>query len=187
MKLHYILLLGIAVVCAPGVQAQDSCPTTVTLTAPLSGAKIVEQASEHLSASNSIRSGEVAYRAGQSVTLTPGFEVKPGTVFEASIAACAPVEIKLATWEENVFSLGAYPNPFAQNTLIEYTIPENAMVSINILDVRGTVISRLLSDQVQEGGTHRITFESDSLPEGIYICTLTTPNGRKTHKIVKQK
>ncbi len=187
MKLFSILLLSAAAFCTPNVQAQDSCPTTVTLTAPLTGTKIVEQASEHLIASNSIQSGDIAYRAGKSVTLNPGFEVKPGTVFEASIAACSPIEMKLATWEENVFSLGSYPNPFAQNTLIEYTIPENAMVSINILDVRGTVISRLLSDKVQEGGTHRITFESDTLPEGVYICTLTTPNGRKTHKIVKQK
>ncbi|TDB61149.1 T9SS type A sorting domain-containing protein [Arundinibacter roseus] len=181
------LLLSLALAtftyCA---QAQDSCPTTVTLTAPLSGGTLVEQASEHLTASNVIQSGNVAYRAGESVTLSAGFEVKPGTVFDASIAACAPVELSLITWEENVFSLGAYPNPFAQNTLIEYTIPETASVSISILDLRGTVISRLLTNEPQSGGTHKITFESETLPNGVYLCTLDTPNGRKTHKIVKQ-
>lgn len=169
------------------VQAQDSCPTSVTLTAPVSGAKVVEQASEHLTASSQVQASEAAYRAGQSVTLTPGFEVKPGAVFEASIAACKAVEINLTAWEENVFTLGAYPNPFAQNTLIEYTIPEASTVSINIMDVRGVVISRLLKDQKQDGGTHRITFESETLPSGVYICTLDTPGGRRTHKIVKQK
>lgn len=181
------MLVGSLTLLTTLTQAQDACPTSITLTAPVSGAKIVEQAREHLTASNSVQSSEAAYRAGQSVTLTPGFEVKPGAVFEASIAACQGAEMNLTAWEENVFTLGAYPNPFAQNTLIEYTIPETSTVSINIMDLRGVVISRLLKDQKQEGGTHRVTFESETLPSGVYICTLDTPNGRRTHKIVKQK
>ncbi len=180
-------MVGALAVLTTLAQAQDSCPTSITLTAPVSGAKVLEQASEHLTASNVVQSAETAYRAGQSVTLTAGFEVKPGAVFEASIAACKAVDINLTAWEENVFTLGAYPNPFAQNTLIEYTIPESSTVSINIMDVRGVIISRLLKDQKQESGTHRVTFESDTLPSGVYICTLDTPNGRRTHKIIKQK
>lgn len=187
MKKSILLFAGALLGLAPFAQAQDSCPTSVTLTAPASGSKVVEQASEHLTASNRVQASEAAYRAGQSVTLTPGFEVKPGAVFEASIAACKGVEIHLAAWEDHVFTLGAYPNPFAQNTLIEYTIPETSTVSINIMDVRGVIISRLLKDQKQEGGTHRITFESETLPSGVYMCTLDTPGGRRTHKIVKQK
>ena len=187
MKKSTLLYASVLALLATFSQAQDSCPTSITLTAPVSGAKIVEQASEHLTASNLVQASETAYRAGQSVTLTPGFEVKPGAVFEASIAACQAVDINLTAWEENVFTLGAYPNPFAQNTLIEYTIPESSTVSINIMDMRGVIISRLLKDQKQESGTHRVTFESDTLPSGVYICTLDTPNGRRTHKIVKQK
>lgn len=187
MKKSTLLFVGTFIGLASLAQAQDSCPTSVTLTAPVSGSKVVEQASEHLTASSLIQATEAAYRAGQSVTLTPGFEVRPGAVFEASIAACKATEITLTAWEENVFKLGAYPNPFAQNTLIEYTIPEASTVSINIMDLRGVIISRLLKDQEQEGGTHRVTFESETLPSGVYICTLDTPNGRRTHKIIKQK
>ena len=186
MKKSTLLFAGAFLGLATFAQAQDSCPTSVTLTAPISGSKVVEQASQHLTASNRVQAAETAYRAGQSVTLTPGFEVKPGTVFEASIAACKGAEINLTAWEDNVFTLGAYPNPFAQNTLIEYTIPEASTVSINIIDVRGVIISRLLKEQKQDGGTHRITFESETLPSGVYICTLDTPGGRRTHKIVKQ-
>lgn len=187
MKKSTLLCFGAFFGLITFAQAQDSCPTSVTLTAPVSGSKVIEQASEHLTASSRVQASEAAYRAGQSVTLTPGFEVKPGSVFEASIAACKGAEIRLAAWEDNVFTLGAYPNPFAQNTLIEYTIPEASTVSINIIDVRGSVISRLLQDEKQEGGTHRLTFESETLPSGVYICTLDTPGGRRTHKIVKQK
>ncbi len=185
MKKITTFFVGALSVLATLAQAQD-CPTTTTLTAPLSGAKVVEQASQHLTAANLVQSGDVAYRAGQSVTLTAGFEVKPGAVFEATIAPCKAVEMDRKAWEENVFALGSYPNPFAQNTLIEYTIPEASTVSVSIVDLRGVTISRLLTNKEQSEGTHRLTFESDSLPEGVYICTLTTPNGRKTHKIIKQ-
>jgi hypothetical protein len=187
MKKSTILLAGLLMGLTTLAQAQEACPTTVSLTAPLSGARVIEQASAHLTAANQVQSGDVIYRAGQSVTLTPGFEVKPGAIFEASLAACKPLEMDRTTWEDNVFTLGAYPNPFAQNTLIEYTIPETSTVSISIIDIKGVTISRLLTDQPQAGGTHRVTFESETLAEGVYICTLTTPNGRKTHKIVKQK
>lgn len=186
MKKFTTLFVGALTALTTLVQAQD-CPTTATLTAPLSGAKVVEQASQHLTAANNVQSGDVAYRAGQSVTLTAGFEVKPGAVFEATIAACKSVDFERKSFDENVFALGSYPNPFAQNTLIEYTIPEASTVSVSIIDLKGVTISRLLTDKEQSEGTHRLTFESDSLPEGVYICTLTTPTGRKTHKIIKQK
>lgn len=186
MKKITTFFVGALVALATLAQAQD-CPTTTTLTAPLSGAKVVEQASKHLTAVNLVQSGEVDYRAGQSVTLAAGFEVKPGAVFEATIAPCKSVDLDRNSLDDKVFALGSYPNPFAQNTMIEYTIPEASTVSVSIIDLKGVTISRLLTDQNQPEGTHRLTFESDSLPEGVYICTLTTPNGRKTHKIIKQK
>ncbi|HEV7348106.1 T9SS type A sorting domain-containing protein [Telluribacter sp.] len=180
-------IIAAGILFASTAFAQDSCPGTVSLTAPLSGAKIIEQAAEHLSAANKVQSGDVTYQAGQSVTLTAGFEVKPGTVFNASIARCSAVEKNRPGLEENILTLGAYPNPFAQNTLIEYTLPENAKVTLSIMTVQGVTISKLVSDQEQAGGTHRVTFESETLPDGVYICTLNTPQGRKTHKLVKQK
>ncbi|GAB3173351.1 T9SS type A sorting domain-containing protein [Telluribacter humicola] len=167
--------------------AQDSCPGTVSLNAPLSGVKVVEQASEHLTATNKIQSGDVSYQAGQSVTLTAGFEVKPGAVFNASIAKCSADEKSRTDLDEKVLALGAYPNPFAENTLIEYSLPKSSKVSLSIATVQGITIAKLISDQEQPVGTHRVTFESQTLPDGVYICTLNTPEGRKTYKIVKQK
>lgn len=166
--------------------AQDACPETVSLTAPLSGVKVVEQASEHLTAANKVQSGDVTYQAGQSVTLAAGFEVKPGTVFNASIAQCSAVEKGRPDVSEEVLALGAYPNPFAENTLIEYSLPKSSKVSLSITTAQGITIAKLISDQEQSEGTHRVTFESQTLPDGVYICTLNTQTGRKTYKIVKQ-
>lgn len=184
MKIYCTLFSLLFAVSGTAVMSQ-SCPTITSLTAQLSGANIVEQASQHLMAANEVRSGDVAYRAGASVTLTPGFEVKPGAVFEASIVACEAVAVSQETWNEGAFALGSYPNPFALNTKIEFALPEATTVSISIIDMKGVVISRLMTDMPQSEGTHRLTFESESLPDGAYICTMTTPLGRKTHKILK--
>lgn len=71
--------------------------------------------------------------------------------------------------------------------LIEYTLPEASPVSVRITDIRGVAVSRLLSAERQNEGTHRLTFESQSLPEGVYLCVLDTSRGRRTLRIVKQK
>lgn len=80
--------LALALLALATASRAQPCPTTVTLTAPVAGNGIVEQAGSHLVGSNFIESGGVSYRAGRSVTLAPGFEVNPGADFEASIAAC---------------------------------------------------------------------------------------------------
>lgn len=171
--------------CSIAVCRAQPCPATVMLTAPVSGTGTVEQAGSHLIGNNLVQSGDIAYRAGQSVTLTAGFEAKPGAVFEASIAACQPDA--RSSGPESTLTLGAYPNPFDHNTLIEYTLPEASPVRVVISDLKGVALSTLLSEKSQAAGTHRITFASESLAAGVYLCTLDTPLGRKTLRIVKQR
>lgn len=118
--------------------------------------------------------------------LVPGFLVKPGAVFEAYLSNCASVNLARDDQEMSL-SLAAYPNPFATNTLIEYGLPLASTVSISITDVRGIVLSGLLTDQPQSEGLHKVTFESESLPEGVYICVVSTPYERKSLRIVKHR
>ena len=124
--------------------------------------------------------------AGQVVELNTSFEVKPGAVFEATIFACESVESSRLD-DEGALSLTAYPNPFATNTLIEYRLARASSVNISITDLRGITLSRIMYDQHREAGTYNFTFESESLPEGLYLCVIDTPYGRKSLRIVKQK
>lgn len=178
--------VALAVLALATPSHAQPCPTTVMLTAPIAGSGVVEQAGSHLVGANRVESGEVSYRAGQSVTLTPAFGVKAGAVFEASIAACEALPAR-EEGGENALTLTAYPNPFARSVLIEYELPEATMVGARITNIRGVTVSRLLAGEPQTEGTHWLTFESESLPEGVYLCVLDTSRGRRTLQIVKQK
>jgi hypothetical protein len=67
--------------------------------------------------------------------------------------------------------LNNYPNPFKDNTLIQYNIPVEGQVLIEIYDVSGRKISTLLNNFC-EAGKHEITWDGSSLSSGVYICKL---------------
>lgn len=77
--------------------------------------------------------------------------------------------------DHNLFSgfpaMTVSPNPFSQTTDIEYTIPENGHVLLEVLDMSGKQVARL-TDRVQEEGRYRCVFSPANLPDGIYLAKL---------------
>jgi hypothetical protein len=63
------------------------------------------------------------------------------------------------------------PNPFITTTTIEYCLPENGYVRINIFDKLGRQVSSLVNT-VQSKGNHAVTFDSKELPCGAYFYNL---------------
>ncbi|MCD4745034.1 MAG: T9SS type A sorting domain-containing protein, partial [Bacteroidales bacterium] len=67
------------------------------------------------------------------------------------------------------YSLGNnYPNPYSNNTVIEYSIPETGKVVISITDILGNSISTIVNS-TQDAGIHQVTFDGSHLNPGIYI------------------
>ena len=69
-----------------------------------------------------------------------------------------------------------HPNPFNQETVIRYEVPETAPVFVEILDIRGTRIQSW-EPGIQDPGAYQITWNGcDSsgipLPSGLYIVRL---------------
>jgi len=73
-----------------------------------------------------------------------------------------------------------YPNPFNPTTTIMYDLVESGFVSLNIYDVLGREVKRIVND-IHVAGHYEITFEARNLPTGIYLCRLKF--GRKTQVI----
>jgi len=85
------------------------------------------------------------------------------------------------------FHLGQnYPNPFNPVTTIPYTIPNNTHVSIQVYDVQGALI-RTLVNETKEAGTHKVSFNGETLSSGIYFYRITTDDytGMKKLLLVK--
>jgi hypothetical protein len=65
------------------------------------------------------------------------------------------------------------PNPFNGSTKIIFTLPAQAKVNISLFNQQGQIV-RVISDAVENAGTHKITFDSKGLESGVYYYTLKT-------------
>lgn len=66
-----------------------------------------------------------------------------------------------------------YPNPFNPVTTLEYTLPENGEVSIQIYDVLGVQVESIVSEQLQNAGTHSVSWNAESHSSGVYFARIS--------------
>ena len=67
-----------------------------------------------------------------------------------------------------VFSTSSYPNPFNPSTTIEYNLPEQAFVTVDIYDLLGRKVERLVG-QNQQAGRYRVVWEAKEQASGVYF------------------
>ena len=65
----------------------------------------------------------------------------------------------------------SYPNPFNPVTTIEYAIPSENLVSIQVYDFMGRNITTLFND-IQGPGYHSIIWDASSYASGIYFVKM---------------
>jgi hypothetical protein len=61
-----------------------------------------------------------------------------------------------------------YPNPFNSNTTIEYSLPEQSNVTLEIYNILGQKAA-ILIDEFQNAGDHTVTWHADDISSGIYF------------------
>ncbi|UPT66490.1 MAG: T9SS type A sorting domain-containing protein [Sphingobacteriales bacterium JAD_PAG50586_3] len=86
----------------------------------------------------------------------------------------------------NATALSAYPNPIQNNTFcLEYTLPENADITVNLYDLKGQLITNLLNKQTRTKGKNT---EQVLLPPGIakgqYVVELIADQNQIVIKII---
>ncbi|CAN5537673.1 hypothetical protein BH10BAC1_BH10BAC1_01170 [soil metagenome] len=111
--------------------------------------------------------------------LTPG---RSGTPF--TISVMNPMAI--SENENSITSLENYPNPFSDNTTINYSINKDANVSISIIDLLGNKIAEITNEN-KASGEYSTTWNSQGVSEGMYLLQLKVNNDIKTKKIVVNK
>ncbi len=79
-----------------------------------------------------------------------------------------------------------YPNPFNPSTQIEFSIPQQEHVVLQVYDVLGRV-SETLIDGVLNGGSHTVAWKPNGKKSGVYFCRLQTERSTSTRKLLYLK
>ncbi|MBK7212923.1 MAG: hypothetical protein IPH88_06430 [Bacteroidales bacterium] len=86
---------------------------------------------------------------------------------------------------ESFDNLKAYPNPFKYATTIAYELKNAARIRISIHDGHGTELV-ILTDSIQETGTHELILDATRFPKGIIILRMEVIiGGKKQVKLLK--
>jgi Secretion system C-terminal sorting domain len=79
-----------------------------------------------------------------------------------------------------------YPNPFNPSTTINYQLPENNHVTLQIYDIIGNLVTTLL-DQDMEAGYHSTTWNAGNFASGVYFYRLVSGTFVSTKKLLLMK
>jgi hypothetical protein len=87
----------------------------------------------------------------------------------------------------NAFSLKQnYPNPFNQLTVINYQIPINSHVTLEVYDLLSREVASLVNEILQPG-IYETRFDGSRLASGIYFYKLTAGEFTETRRMVLMK
>jgi len=79
-----------------------------------------------------------------------------------------------------------YPNPFNPTTVIEYQIPSEGLVTLEVYNMLGQRVATLVNE-VQRAGTHTAGFDASRLSSGVYLYRLQTGSQALTGKMMLVK
>ncbi len=80
----------------------------------------------------------------------------------------------------------AYPNPFNPITNIEFYIPTESKIKLQIFDVKGKLISTLVDKRMRKG-KYKTVFNATNLASGVYIYKLQSGNFSVSKKLILLK
>jgi hypothetical protein len=108
-----------------------------------------------------------------------------GTVTFDTATVCIPVSINPNISETpQAYMLGQnYPNPFNPTTRIDFSLPKEGYVEIDIYDVTGRKVSSLVRDPFK-AGIYSVEFNASNLASGIYFYTITAGDFKATKKML---
>ena len=75
-----------------------------------------------------------------------------------------------------------YPNPFNPILNIDLEISGNEKVDINIYNIKGQLVEKLIDSKIFEKGYHTVSWDATNFSSGIYLVKFEST----TNKIVKK-
>jgi hypothetical protein len=79
-----------------------------------------------------------------------------------------------------------YPNPFNPATMINFSVPKEEFVTLNVYNSIGQIVATLVNES-KSAGTYQVDFNAADLSSGIYFYKITAGNFTETKKMILMK
>lgn len=76
-----------------------------------------------------------------------------------------------------------YPNPFNAYTIIEFSISNDSKVGLNIMDLNGRLIERVIDEHMMPG-VYKVSYNAEKLTGGIYIYELRVDDQQISKRMI---
>lgn len=116
-----------------------------------------------------------------SMTLTNVLLADPqGQLVQVNLGT-STVQVKDATLPAAFTLSAARPNPFNPSTMIEYTVPQQAHITLTVYNLLGQEVIRLV-EEAQAAGRYTVTWhggnaQAQGVASGVYMYRLTSSTG----------
>jgi|GEM_PF-4081982 len=173
----------------------DNCPTGYAGYKTLhDGENFSKVVSKDINTVFTINAGSrVTLDAGTYVTIKPGSFWKPGSKVTAKIGGCTTnygensgykFEGISHTESIGMEGLTSYPNPFTDQTKIEFDLEKASRVNLDVYSLEGKHIVNIIDNQFRHKGKYALRFD-EQLDPGVYLLMLKTETERRTFKLLK--
>lgn len=138
--------------------------------------------------SNCIEIGMITMNADPSSTVTGVFgNVNFGG---SAVPLNAPQGVDIANPVPLTQEVEVYPNPFSYKTTIQYEVRNPDEVAINVMDMNGRQVNRLLQND-QDAGLYQVEWDGSGhdgrqLPSGLYLLQIRIGNEIFNKKVLLQ-
>ena len=147
-------------------------------------------------------------RAGNSITLQPGFSVQTGAELSASIEDvddCEDCDLfiqkvivqdvpevfdnakDIRIENKSKFSYTVLPSSSNESIIINYSLDTEMPLSIDLVDIFGHKMKSVLPKQKQQAGDYTLQIPVSGCPTGTYFLTVSSADKRTTKKIIINK
>lgn len=94
------------------------------------------------------------------------------------------VETEVVAPDQITFT--SYPNPFADEATIAFSLTQDEAYSLEIYDMKGQLVKKLQAGKAQAGSQVQVNLKERYLPTGVYLLRLSTGTGVKHLRIVRE-
>ena len=110
-----------------------------------------------------------------------------GLSYPSSEFSGLDTEVSFDLLDEGLFIGNIFPNPVIYKSQINYGEANTCHVTLDILDINGSLVQTIFSGSAEAGVTYQQMFETAGIESGVYMVRLTGNNGSRFQRVVVAK